>query len=313
MTTVFLRNRPHFGAQITCLPFLYSVKQIHNDQPLNVVAKYPLNWFYDQFEWIDYFHQSNQLLKDFKLIQTGKPFFNLRPKSATQDMLAWSKNATPRWGIKNKSLFLNKCTPYDSYQYRALSYLNILEVTQDVREQMLKAPFENAYQSASITLPKISNTLQILIMPGGGAGEFKKWGLENFFHSCVEIQKVCGQKMIVHTLLGPDEGEELTLFHTLKTSFPFEAQLHLKPSIADIAKLVSLSDITIANDCGPSHIAQCMQNGFIGIFDKIKDEWFFANPLAKRVTPHNGDNIKTIPTSEITQRALEVLSIKKVI
>jgi len=76
---IFLRNRSNYGAQITCLPFLFAIKE--QDEELKVIYKENLDYFYNQFEWIDQNIKSRSVFSDLKIVKKNQHCISLRPNS----------------------------------------------------------------------------------------------------------------------------------------------------------------------------------------------------------------------------------------
>ena len=82
-----------------------------------------------------------------------------------------------------------------------------------------------------------------------------------------------------------------------------------------IAKAITACKVTIANDCGPSHIAQMMSIPYIGIFsnhdgnaDERIAEWFYGRERAEAVTSEPLKDMKSIPIEQIERAVSQLLS-----
>jgi ADP-heptose:LPS heptosyltransferase len=313
---VFLRNRSNYGAQITCLPFLFAIKEKNAREELNVIYKENLDYFYNQFKWIDQKTNSESVFSDLKHIKKNQHCISLRPNSFGLRLSFFLKNAHPREGIiksktHKKSPLLNSQIKFDANIYRAIQYLKLAdkkELTAEFISKKLKAPFIHEASLSNLTLSINESDFNILIMVGGGAGEFKKWGVNNFLSVCESLEKKVNSKIKIHALIGPDEKKEKKLLQDAKKLNPL-INIYENISISDISKLTLDCDITIANDCGPSHVSQCLQNGFIGIFDKEKKEWFYKNSLSAYLIPKN-DKISDISTESVIKEAFKIINIK---
>ncbi|MFT2110220.1 glycosyltransferase family 9 protein [Marinomonas sp. 2405UD68-3] len=82
--------------------------------------------------------------------------------------------------------------------------------------------------------------------------------------------------------------------------------LHINMTLHDISKLVNYCDLTIANDCGPSYITQCMQKPYTGFFREPNVEWFPKHSKSVKVLPFKGHSIKTITTDNVTEFAVNL-------
>jgi len=311
---IFLRNRSNYGAQITCLPFLFAIKE--QDEELKVIYKENLDYFYNQFEWIDQNIKSRSVFSDLKIVKKNQHCISLRPNSFGLRLSFFLKRASPKEGIiksktHRKSPFLDSQIKFDSNIYRAIQYLKLSdkkELTAECISKKLKAPFIHEAGLSALSIPKNEICFDILIMVGGGAGEFKKWGVNNFLTVCKVLEKKLNTKIQIHALIGPDESKEKSQLHSAKKLNQL-ISIYENISISDIAKLTLHCDITIANDCGPSHVSQCLQNGFIGIFDKEKREWFYKNKFSTYLVPKN-NQISSIRTEDVINEAYKIINIK---
>jgi hypothetical protein len=84
--------------------------------------------------------------------------------------------------------------------------------------------------------------------------------------------------------------------------------------LAAIASAVLASRVTIANDCGPSHVAQMLGRPYVGLFandrgqaEQLVREWFFPRPAASWLSPPVGTDINQISPDTVYERMLSVL------
>ncbi|WP_175365269.1 glycosyltransferase family 9 protein [Marinomonas spartinae] len=189
-------------------------------------------------------------------------------------------------------------------EYRALNYLKIFIKEESALLTALATPFQILAQSSSLQVEKTQ--LNLLLMPGGGAGEIKKWGIHNFIAAGNAVATQLNKTCHLHILLGPDETDEINIMTALMAESD-NLSLHTNIPIKDIAQLASLCDLTIANDCGPSHIAQCLQKPYIGIYRELNPEWFLSHALSRKVVPQTGQDIKTINIESVTEHAIHLL------
>ena len=307
MNLVLLRNRPHFGAQITSIPVLFFFFQNYgNHEPITLLSKSDVAWIYKQLPWIKECIHSKSKFKDLKKLKHCDNLLNLRPSDRLPIVLyKLIKGGKVFDFVKNDflvNLTSEKHNVLCETEYRALAYLKIFIKEEYALSEALAAPFLALMQDSELSPEKTE--LNILMMPGGGAGEIKKWGIDNFLAAGKSIADELGKKCHIHILLGPDEKEEIQYIQELKNE---NLSLHVNIPLNDIAKLVDHCDLTIANDCGPSHIAQCMQKPYIGIFRELNTEWFLSHAKSVKVLPQKGHDIKTITTKSVTECAVNLL------
>lgn len=330
-TICVLRNRWHFGAQILTIPALFYIKKnsaIKNPIEISIISKQDTNWFYSQFNWIDNFFIQGGFFSDLKLIYKSEKLVSFQPSSYRYLFLSLLARIDENFGFSKKR-FLNrlwkKSIEFNPSVYRGLHYLQLASVEDgiDNTELMnhLRLPFIKIASTSDLIINSCNqdDTLNVCIMPGGGAGEFKKWGVKNFFESAKLLAFSKNKSVVLHWLVGPDEIEEKKSIDFLVNNstlinekLSVTSFLYTDLKIKDIAALVSQVDITIANDCGPAHVAQCMQQGFIGIFDQTKPEWFLVHTASKCVVPNkeNTDEkypILSISPTEVNKAILSII------
>lgn len=307
MNLVLLRNRPHFGAQITTIPVLYFFfQQYSNQDPITLLSKSNVAWVYNQLPWIKECIHSKSKLADFKEMKKCNNLLNLRPSNRFPIILHKLTQGGKVYDFVKNDFFVHltseKHNVLCTTQYRALAYLKIFTNNEDVLFSALAAPFFELVHDSKLHLDKTE--LDILVMPGGGAGEIKKWGVDNFIEAGNIIANKLNKTRHIHVLLGPDEKQEIEYIKQLNYDY---ITLYVSTPLCDIAKLVDHCDLTIANDCGPSHIAQCMQKPYIGLFRQPNTEWFLSHPKSAKVLPLKGEDIKTITTSKVAESATNLL------
>lgn len=334
-TICVLRNRWHFGAQILTIPALFYIKKnsaIENSVEISVISKQDTHWFYSQFNWIDNFFIQGGFFSDLKLIYNSEKLVSFQPSSYRYLFLSLLARVDKRFGFSKKRFlnhFWKKSIAFNPSVYRGLHYLQLASIEEGIDKaalmDYLKLPFFEMASTSDLIINTCnqSNTLDVCIMPGGGAGEFKKWGVQNFFESAKLLAISKNKSVVLHWLVGPDEVKEKKAIDLLvNNSFLINEKqsvtsfLYTNLKIKDIAALVSQVDITIANDCGPAHIAQCMQQGFIGIFDQTKPEWFLAHTASKCVVPNKESSkenldekypILSISPTEVNEAILSII------
>jgi ADP-heptose:LPS heptosyltransferase len=104
------------------------------------------------------------------------------------------------------------------------------------------------------------NELVIGIIPSGGWAS-KRCDAKKWIEFCEKIYSKYRNKFLI--LWGPgDENDATQIYYTLKDISVLAPQT----DIAEMAGLISLCDLVIANDSGPMHIAAAMKVPTLGIF-----------------------------------------------
>ncbi|REG87005.1 glycosyltransferase family 9 protein [Marinomonas pollencensis] len=305
---VLLRNRPHFGAQITAIPALRFFSQhCCNEEPLTLLSRHNVGWIFKQLPWVKDCHHSESYLAELKALNTSNNLLNLRPSNRFPVLLYKTIKNGQIFDFVNSDFAGLSSHQYgilDDEEYRALNYLKIFTKDEKELSKALAAPFFELAKTSDLSID--IDSINILVMPGSGGGEHKKWGLLNFLQTGKNIAQSFAKPCNLHVLLGPDEKQEIEHMNRLVNTDE-RLFVHTALPLKEITKLVSLCDLTIANDCGPSHIAQCMQKPYIGLFREPNPEWFLAHSKSIKVTPNNNQDVKTISVELITKHATHLL------
>ncbi|MBZ9558705.1 hypothetical protein KGQ96_11560 [Halomonas coralii] len=313
---IFLRNRPFFGSQITTLPALYHLKKTYNDHALHLFSRYDLAWFYGQCPWIYKTTFSKNIVSDLAAFPKNcQLLVSFQPSSESQHIVKVFKRPLESIGFSRKHKFLaprrNFEIPFDDSEYRASHYLRLVSrgsLGKDSTElpRHLSNPFQELARHSQISTNHHPEHMRVAIMPGGGAGDFKKWGLKNYLELIKTLRKRHGHNVTFDIILGPSEKEELKTLEKQKTSY---INLHYNLSLPDLSKIVDCSTLVVANDCGPSHIAQCLAKPYVGIYDKHKPEWIFQHAESKILTPPaEGDPISSISVEAVENHVSNIIS-----
>lgn len=294
-----LRNRWHFGAQIVTIPALFYIKKhlLSDNGSLTLISKQKSEWFYHQFPWVDHYKLQRGIADDLRLIRRSGLLVSLRTRSYRFLVLSLLARCKARFGLSRGSWADCGWTDqilFDDSVYRGMHYLKLVTVRHKLSDadllQLLRLPFAQLSEESEICLSEggDSLTVHICIMPGGGAGSFKKWGVSNYYAVVKMISQHLKRTCAVHWVLGPDETEELhqiDAYQSDATEAGIRFFTYVSHPIKDVAAIVDQAALTLANDCGPAHIAQCMLKPFVGVFDAYKPEWFLKRDLAVCVLP----------------------------
>jgi len=304
---VLVRSRPFFGAQLVMFPALYQLKQWLPDHRLRVVARDPLEPVFKALPWVDEFRLAHGILDEWRAIGPDcAVLLALHPSSERHGALAALRLPPVRLGYRNGRLTDRVWThaiPADTHTYRALHGLQLLDAWRPL-DPLVSA--RESVRALAKALPPAERPAPdgIVLMPGGGAGEFKKWGLDNFLALADTLRQRQTARVPVHIVLGPAEAAEAA---ALKHGGREDYTVWIQPSLPQLAALVADARLVVANDCGPSHLGQCSGVPFVGLFDETKPEWFWPRPLARCVTPTSGQPLRDLSTATVLAACEEVL------
>ena len=108
-------------------------------------------------------------------------------------------------------------------------------------------------------------------------------------------------------MLGPDEAEQYRWLQSLgRSDFVY---LMTRP-LSEIAKAVMSAKLVVANDCGPSHLAQFAGVPYVGVFHESNREWFWTRETSADVLPLDGTcEIKNVTPEQVRDACQQVLSL----
>ena len=308
---VFLQNRARYGTLVCHIPLLNSLRRRFPSARLTVVARFdaarmlvgpgladalcawPAN------RWAQ-FRTVRRLDADVLI--------TLRPASGFLDLLVGLSGAPIRLGFATavgRRLF-SAAPERDLATYRPLNYLRVVEA-------LGVAPALSAHleELAGAAGPGLDPALERYCLLPGGASPFKLWGIDNFLTLAVRLRATRPAARFV-IVLGPDER----LLRAAIDASPIAAVTDVldAPSLGALAQAILASRATIANDCGPSHVAQLLGVPYVGLFanhrcqaERVARQWFRPRPTARWIAPPSGSPITAIRVEDVEARLREVI------
>lgn len=297
---VFVRSRPFFGAQLVMFPALYQLKQWWPERRLRVVARDPLGPIFRALPWVDEFVMAKGLREEYAALGSAcRTFVGLHPSSELHGVLGMLRRPAQRLGLRNRRLcdwIWTHSVRHDTSGYRALSFLQLLHTLQpfDVLQSACNSVAALAAAHREAGPQTHASGCTVTIMPGAGAGEFKKWGIGRYIELADRLARDGVTRF--NFILGPAEAAETEMLRALG-----RPGFHLleAPSLPSLAAAVMASSLVVANDCGPSHLAQCAGRPFVGLFDAAKPEWFWSRPGARCLLPPAGQPLSALAVAEV--------------
>ena len=305
---VFVPNKIFFGANILQIPFFQHLRdgypnahitiwspEIASEMMLNLNLADEL-LIYNR--WVHYFRIFRHLLKTRPDI-----VFNLRWFSEGINLLTGLSLAKLRVGFNSGSPFrflLNVRVPRNNQTYMGLFYLDLLRPA-GIHSFFLFDGIKKLGNNSTLKIPVREQI--ICLMPGGGEGAHKRWGIHNFCKLGKLILKRFPQAYLIF-ILGPNENDYVGVIsdHFIES----EHMILMKGSLADIVKISKQSKVTVANDCGPSHLAQMSGVNYIGIWGWTNQHplqriinWTYPKPNSIHVVAEQGMDIQHIQANEV--------------
>ncbi len=303
---VYVRSQSKLGDQIVAMPTLYQLKTWWPSQGISVVARDDVGGFYRALPWVDEFVRAStfgdylrSLNKDTRLSVSlhhsserfglvnllRRPPIRLGFRNARLSDMAWThshrKNLAEYIGQANLSL-LAAYRPFDLAHAARACF------------QTLARPHLRTVQSADVVM-----------IPGGGSGAFKRWSLANYLLLVDKLKRQLGDDTRFLFVLGRQEDAERDTLQAMQR--PDFAIAYCQP-IPELSAIMLRARLVVANDCGPSHIAQGACVPYVGIFNEPNPEWFWNRPGSAAVVPrHPGDRINAVTPDDVLAACLNVL------
>jgi ADP-heptose:LPS heptosyltransferase len=329
------------GTQIVSYPLLYQVKQFWPACHLRVVAQDAVGQHYLTLPWVDTFTQADTLPEVYRAMNGSADLvIALHFASEKYGIAALLKRPKYRLGFKNgrvTDFVWTHSHRKDFAEYMGLANLRVLAAFKDfdpahaARQcvQALAALEGRASAAGSSELANPSdasrsrarlnesstlsssasdaNAPQIVLMPGGGAGDYKRWPIEQYVALVDLLKSTLMPQATFCFVMGPDEAEQHRWLQSLgRSDFMY---LMTRP-LSEIAKAVMRAKLVVANDCGPSHLAQFAGVPYVGVFHESNREWFWARKTSADVLPQDGTyEIKNVTPEQVLDACQQVLSL----
>ncbi|MBX3027038.1 glycosyltransferase family 9 protein [bacterium] len=300
---VFLQNRARLGTLVCHIPLVSSLRRRYPAARISIVAPFAEAALLVGEGLADALVPWPR--RPWGQIRTVRALaadalITLRPASTFITLLVGLSGARVRIGFETplaRRLF-TAVRPRDLTIYRALNYLRLLEplgvppsLAEHLRDAAAAAP-------AAID-PRQEN---VCLMPGG-ASPFKLWGIERFLAVAALIRAARPAVRFV-VVLGP--GERALRQPIARSPLAEVTTILDTPPLAGIAQAVLASQVTVANDCGPSHVAQLLGGPYVAVFanhrgqvERITRQWFHPRPGARWVSGPAGTPITDVTPAEV--------------
>lgn len=321
-------------------PLLYQIKQFWPACHLRVVAQDSVGQHYLSLPWVDAFTQADKLPEVYRAMDGSADLvIALHFASEKYGIAALLKRPKFRLGFKNKRVtdFVwthSYCKDFS--EYMGLANLHVLAAFKDfdpaqaARQcvQALAALEDQASTDGSSELANVSDASdsrsrlsdastqllgagdakapQVVLMPGGGAGDYKRWPIEHYVALVDLLKSTLVPQASFCFVMGPDEAEQYRWLKSLERS---DFMYFMTRPLSEIAKAVLGAKLVVANDCGPSHLAQFAGVPYVGVFHESNREWFWTRKTSADVLPQDGTcEIKNVTPEQVRNACQQVLS-----
>ncbi|MCY2959250.1 MAG: hypothetical protein NTY35_03715 [Planctomycetota bacterium] len=301
-TAVFLQNREFFGAMIVHVPLLFALRRLAEGTPLVVYSPFERGRLFESIGLADetrvWTRKKRAIGASEDASHTGLPaligelrsrrfhrVLSLRPQSADIIAATASSGAAERIGYRTllSRFALTSSVPRDTTVYRAVNYLNLLgelDPSAMFVESMAHLA-RNAHGAAAVAPGAYC------LMPCGSEPP-KLWGESNFI---ALARAIVERDPSARFLLVIGEGERRYVELFAREGLGSRTSALVGGSLPEIARAVLDARVVVANDCGPSHVAQIAGAPIVSIFGNWDGrarvriaEWFHPRPGARCVT-----------------------------
>ncbi|PPA78126.1 ADP-heptose--LPS heptosyltransferase [Achromobacter spanius] len=303
---VYVRSQQKLGDQIVAMPTLYQLKEWWPSRRISVVAREDVGAFYQALPWVDEFVRTSTLGGYLRCLKKETQVsVSLHHSSERFGLVNLLRLPPIRLGFRHGRLTDIVWTHWhrkNIAEYIGQANLNMLASYRpfDV-ERVPRACFEALAGSHLRT----AQSADVVMIPGGGSGAFKRWSLANYVQLADGLKRVMGEGARFLFVLGQQEAAERDALQAMQR--PDFAVAYCR-TIPELSAIMLHARLVVANDCGPSHIAQGACVPYVGIFNETNPEWFWQRPGSAAVVPRRPqDGINAITPDEVLAACRNVL------
>src|SRR5690606_18208846 len=206
---VYIRSRNKFGDQIVSFAALYQLKQWWPDARLRVAAQHDVASYYRLLPWVDDFIQYGSFREMLRSLPRKTDMaVCLHHTSERYGLVTLLRQARVRLGFSNGRVLDFAWTHTwrkNISESIGLANLYLLNAYRPVdAESTFRQCFERVAALAPETLPHVD----VVLIPGGGDGSFKRWGIANFIALVDLLKARLGPHTRFAFVLGPAESSE---------------------------------------------------------------------------------------------------------
>jgi len=304
---VFVRSKSRYGDQIVAFPALYQVKKLWPDKRVRVVSRFEVEDFYTQLPWVDQFVRAEAFGDQVKALPPrASASLTLHHSSERFALINLLRRPALRLGFRNRRL--GDCVWTHSHIKDTREYIGLanLRLLSTVQEHDPEAIARQCFVEIGRPCAGTVQPADIVLIPGGGSGQFKRWSVDHYIALADLLQARLGGNASFTFVLGPDEAaERQRLKHMNRPDF----RLECSRSVAELVALMQHARLIVSNDRGPSHIAQGLCVPYVGVFNESNPEWFWARDYTRDVVPEAGESeINSIHPGRVLEACMTVLN-----
>lgn len=303
---VYVRSQPQLGDQIVALPTLYQLKKWWSSGRIKVVARDDVGRFYQALPWVDEFVRASTFSDYLRsLKKETRVSISLHHSSERFGLINLLRLPAIRLGFRNarvSDLVWTHCHRKDTSEYIGQANLRLLAA---YRPFDLEGATRGCFRALARTHARTVQTADVVMIPGGGAGAFKRWSLTNYLRLADRLKRLLGGDARFLFVLGQQEAAERSALEAMRR--PDISIAYCRP-LPELSAIMLRARLVVANDCGPSHIAQGACVPYVGIFNEPNPEWFWRRHGSAAVVPrHPRDGIDAITPDDVVGACRQVL------
>jgi len=311
---VFVENRPFFGALLVHAPFLHALRERHPGARLVLFSPFAEAEMLVRLGLADHVRLYG---RDVAAIaralreEGASAVYSLRPFSSRIDLAVGLSGVTERVGYRSPlgRLLFSRAVPHDTSIYRPRKYLALLRGGPSRAARWCparRAPLDRWFRTllSNASVPERERVIGVL--PGGGAGAFKLWGIDNFLAACARLAERDPDLRFAF-VLGRAEADMRERIEA--SSVARRSVCLIDEPVGALARVAFGALAAMGNDCGPGHLFQmcgcpyvCVMSDHDGAGPTRIAEWVDEPNRAFAVTPATGADIRTIPAARVAER-----------
>ncbi len=311
---VFVENRPFFGALLVHVPLLHALRLRAPGARLVLYAPFPQARLLAGIGAADEAVVcAGRFAGPLSRLRRDRPdeVLVLRPASRGLDLAVALAGAPVRAGFDSwlARLLYTRRALHDTAVYRPRKYL-ALERGAAASHAPLDAWFRAHAAPADAGGAGVARDT-LAVLPGGGAGDFKRWAPGHFLALCARL--AAEEPSLRFTwVLGPQEAE----WRERLAASPVAGRssvLFDRP-VAELAAAAFAARAAVGNDCGPGHVFQmcgCPFACVMGDHDRRGStraaEWVDAPNHAYLSLPRPGEPIDAVSVDAAAERVRAAL------
>jgi len=292
---VFIENRPFFGALLVHVPLLRELRRRHPDCRIHLLAPFAEARLLCELGAADELHiygrgwaEVQNLLRELR----PEAVYLLRPTSLRLAALVGFCRAPERVGFRSGGgrLLLSRSVAHDVSVYRPRKYLSLLP---ELPFQTMPLAEHFRDFAAAVDRSALPRQPYVAVLPGGGAGGFKLWGVERFLKVCAALAGSARELRFLF-VLGRAEAH---LRAAIAAALPADRLgLLIDAPVATLAAAAFGARAALGNDCGPGHVFQMCGCPFVCVMSN--QDGRAAGRVAEWVDAVNHPYVQTSPRGE---------------